>query len=173
MKKILPIFVSLTLLALNANATEVGILDVEKIVKESEAMRDIQAKVSKKQEEYQKEVETKQKTLEDEQKRIEGKKNVLSKEAMEKEVLGFEKKVDDLKTFVDRKQNSLKKASLDSMSKVNDEIKIIIESIAKEKSLDVIVPASQALYYKDQLDISAEVLTKLNKGLKKVKVTFE
>lgn len=173
MKKILPIFAAITMLALNANATEVGILDVEKIVKESEAMRDIQAKVSKKQEEYQKEVEAKQKTLEEEQKRIEGKKNVLSKEAMDKEVLGFEKKVDDLKTFVDRRQNSLKKASLDSMSHVNDEIKKIIETIAKAKSLDVIVPASQALYYKDQLDISAEVLEKLNKSLKKVKVTFE
>ena len=56
---------------------------------------------------------------------------------------------------------------------VNEEIKAIIETIAKSKSLDVIVPASQALYYKDQLDISQEVLEKLNKSLKKVKVTFE
>lgn len=161
------------LFALNANAAGTGILDVEKIVKESSAMREIQSKISKKQDEYQKEVTKKQDELEAEQKRIEGKKNVLSKEAFEKESKAFEKKVDDLKTFVDKKQNSLKKASLDSMGKVNDKIKDIIADISKEKDLDVIIPASQTLYYKDDLDISAEVLKRLNKKITKVDVKFE
>lgn len=161
------------LFAFNASAAGVGILDVEKIVKESSAMRDIQNKVSKKQDEYQKEVTKKQDELESEQKRIEGKKNVLSKEAFEKETKGFEKKIDDLKTFVDKKQNSLKKASMESMSKVNDKIKDIIADISKERELDVIVPASQTLYYKDELDISSEVLKRLNKKITKVDVKFE
>jgi outer membrane protein len=173
MKKILFTAAILALFTVNSNASEVAILDVEKIVKESDAMRDIQAKVSKKQEEYQKEVKKKEDELEKEQKRIEGKKSMLSEEALKKEEKEFLEKFDNLKTFVDRKQNSLKKASLEAMSKVNDEIKVIIETIAKEKSLDVIIPASQALYFKDSLDISAEVLEKLNKNLKKVKVTFE
>lgn len=169
----------LTLLAVsafftfNAQAAGIGILDVEKIVKESTAMRDIQSKVSKKQDEYQKEVTKKQTALEAEQKKIEGKKSLLSKEAFEKETTAFEKKVDELKTFVDKKQNSLKKASVDSMSKVNDKIKDIIADISKEKELDAIVPASQALYYRDDLDISAEVLSRLNKKITKVDVKFE
>ena len=163
----------LVLFAANANAGAIGILDVEKIVKESAAMKDIQNKVTKKQDEYQKEVTKKQNALEAEQKKIEGKKNVLSKEAMEKEVAAFEKKVEDLKTFVDKKQNSLKKASLDGMGKVNDKIKDIITDISKEKDFDMIVPSAQALYYKDELDISAEVLTRLNKKITKVDVKFE
>lgn len=161
------------LFAFNASAAGTGILDVEKIIKESSAMRDIQAKISKKQDEYQKEVTKKQNDLEAEQKRIEGKRNVLSKEAFEKETKSFEKKIDDLKTFVDRKQNSLKKASMDSMSKVNDKVKDIIADISKEKDFDVIVPASQTLFYKDELDISDEVLKRLNKKITKVDVKFE
>jgi len=161
------------LFSFNANAGRVGILDVEKIVKESKAMRDIQSKVSKKQDEYQKDVEKKQKQLEAEQKRIEGKKNVLSPDAFEKETSVFEKKVDELKTYVDRKQNSLKKASLDGMAKVNDHIKDIISDISKEKDFDVIVPASQTLFYKDNLDISEEVLKKLNDKITSVSVKFE
>ena len=78
-----------------------------------------------------------------------------------------------MKTFVDKKQNSLKKASLDSMSKVNDKIKDIIAEISKEKELDVIVPAAQTLYFKDELDISDEVLKRLNKKITKVDVKFE
>jgi Skp family chaperone for outer membrane proteins len=136
-------------------------------------MRDIQNKVSKKQEEYQKDVTKKQKALEAEQKKIEGKKNVLSAEALEKETATFEKKVEDLKTFVEKKQNSLKKASLDSMSKVNDKIKEIIAEISKEKDFEIIVPSNQALFYKDELEISGEVLAKLNKKITKVDVKFE
>lgn len=156
-----------------ANAGEIAILDVEKIVKESKAMKYIQNKVSKQQDEYQKLVTKKQDALEKEQKKVESKKSVLSKEAFEKEVREFEEKVDELKEYVDRKQNSLKKASLDSMSKVNDEIKDIISDIAKEKDIELIIPATQALYFKENMDISEEVLARLNNKITKVKVSFD
>lgn len=161
------------LLSLNANAANIAVLDVEKIVKESVAMVDIQKKVTKKQEEYQKEVNAKQKELEAEQKKLEGKKTVLAADAFEKEMKKFEGKVDQLKELVDKKQNSLKKASVDAMGKVNDDIKTIIAELSKEKSLDLIVPAGQTLFYKDEMDVSAEVLKRLNKKVTKVNVNFE
>ena len=70
-KNLLTLSAVFALFTFNANAGGIGILDVEKIVKESSAMRDIQSKVSKKQDEYQKEVTKKQAALESEQKRIE------------------------------------------------------------------------------------------------------
>lgn len=157
----------------SANATEFAILDLERIIKESKAMKDIQNKVNKKQEDYQKEVNKKQTELENEQKVIESKKNVLSKEGFEKEVQKFEKKLDDLKTMIDRKQNTLKKASMESMSKVNEIIKEIIAEISKDKNYDAIIPASQTIYYADGLDITEEVLKKLDKKITKVDVKFE
>lgn len=172
-KQLITIFALSTFFSFNANSAGIGVLDVEKIVKESSAMRDIQKKVSKKQEDYQKDVTAKQTALETEQKNLEKRKNVISAEAFEKEAKPFEKKVDDLKEFVDKKQNSLKKASLDGMSKVNDKIKDIVADISKEKELDVIIPAAQALYYKDELDISDEVLKRLNKKITKVEIKFE
>ena len=162
-----------TLLSLNANAANIAVLDVEKIVKESVAMVDIQKKVTKKQEEYQKEVNAKQTELEAEQKKLEGKKTVLAADAFEKEMKKFEGKVDQLKELVDKKQNSLKKASVDAMGKVNDDIKTIIAELSKEKSLDLIVPAGQTLFYKDEMDVSAEILKRLNKKVTKVNVNFE
>jgi len=157
----------------SAYATEFAILDLERIIKESNAMKDIQNKVNKKQEDYQKEVNKKQTELESEQKIIESKKNVLSKEGFEKEVQKFEKKLDDLKTMIDRKQNTLKKASMESMSKVNEIIKEIIAEISKDKNYDAIIPASQTIYYADGLDITEEVLKKLDKKITKIDVKFE
>ena len=82
-KHLLALSAIFALFATSANAGGIGILDVEKIVKESVAMRDIQNKITKKQDEYQKEVTKKQSALEAEQKKLEGKKNMLSKEALE------------------------------------------------------------------------------------------
>ena len=156
-----------------AFASQFGVLDVDKIIQESSAVVDIQKKVDTKKIAYESEINKKQSQLESEQKKLEDKKITLSKEAFEKEVKNFEKKVDDLKTYIDRKQNSLKKASIDAMSKVNDKVKTIVSDIAKEKELDVIIPTSQTLYFKDELDITAEVLSQLNKKITKVDVKFE
>ena len=156
-----------------AFAAQIGVLDVDKIIQESSAVVDIQKKVDAKKVAYETEINKKQSQLEAEQKKLEDKKITLSKEAFEKEVKGFETKVDDLKTYIDRKQNSLKKASIDAMSKVNDKVKTIVSDIAKEKVLDTIIPASQTLYFKDELDITAEVLSRLNKKITKVEVKFE
>ena len=156
-----------------AIASNIGVLDVDKIIQESTAVVDIQKKVDGKKTAYESDINKKQSLLEAEQKKLEDKRITLSKEAFENEVKKFEAKVEDLKTYVDRKQNSLKKASIDAMSKVNDKVKVIVTEIAKQKNLDAIVPASQTLYFKDELDITAEVLSSLNKKITKVDVKFE
>jgi len=174
MKKTISILIiSLLTCANNSLAGNIGILDVDKIIQESQAVNDIQKKVDSKKSNYESEINKKQSILESDQKKLEDKKITLSKEAFDKEVKAFESKVEDLKTFVDRKQNSLKKASIDAMGKVNDKVKSIVAEIAKEKNLDIIIPSSQTLYFKDELDITAEVLSSLNKKITKVEVKFE
>ncbi|NBX52283.1 MAG: OmpH family outer membrane protein [Proteobacteria bacterium] len=172
-KTIFILIVSLITSVNSALAGNIGVLDVDKIIQESLAVNDIQKKVDSKKSNYESEINKKQTSLEAEQKKLEDKKITLSKEAFDKEVKAFESKVEDLKTFVDRKQNSLKKASIDAMGKVNDKVKSIVAEIAKEKNLDIIVPSSQTLYFKDELDITAEVLASLNKKITKVEVKFE
>ncbi len=174
MKKFTAIlFASMFCLNFAASAGNIAIIDVEDVLKNSSVMKDIQNKVTKKQDEYQKEVNQKQSALEAEEKSLSKKKNVLTKEAMETEAKNFEKKVVSLKEFVDQKQNILKKASLDSIGKVNEKIKEIIAQISKEKDLDLILPASQVLYYRDEMDISEEVLKNLNKKITKSDIKFE
>ena len=158
----------------NANASNIAVLDVEDIIKNSSVMKDIQKRVSSKQTEFQKEIDKRQSELETESKKIQAKKDVLSETAFTKEQEKFEKKVEELKTYVEKKQNSLRKASLDSMSKVNEKMKEIIEEVSKEKGFDVVIPSAQTLYFKDSsMDISSEVLKKLNKSITKVDVKFE
>ena len=69
MKKLFLAIPVICLLSLNAKATNIAIIDAEKTLKESLAMKDIQSKIIKKQDEYQKEINKKQLELEAEQKK--------------------------------------------------------------------------------------------------------
>ena len=173
--------ISISLIALfiiiktNSNtwASNIGILDVDKIIQESLVVIDIQKKVDAKKISYESEINKKQSDLEDEQKKLEDKKIQLSQAAFEKELKIFESKIENLKTFVDRRQNSLKKASIDAMGKVNDKVKSIVVDIAKEKNIDIVIPSSQTIHFDDSMDITSEVLKSLNKKITKIDVKFE
>ncbi len=170
------IILSAIFIAFGANAAfaeeKIAILDIERIAKEAQAVRHIQKVVSKKQDEFQAEINKKQQVLEAEQKKIEAKKTILSKEAFEKEQNNFVKKVEELKEFVAKKQASLKKSSTDSMEKVNEKMKEVVEAIAKEKQLTLILPANQVVFSVEGLDITDEVLKNLDKKISKVSVSF-
>lgn len=157
----------------NAHAGDIAVLDVDNIVKNSVVMKDIQGKVAKKQSEYQKEIDKKQAALEAEGKKLDSKKSVMSEEAFNKEQVAFDKKIGELKDHLEKRQNILKKASVDAMNKVNDKIRDIIADISKEKKLQLVIPASQTLFYGNEIDISAEVLKRLNAKITKVEVKFE
>jgi outer membrane protein len=148
----------------------IGVVDLENVLENCQAMKDAKAKISKKQAGFQKEIDKKQEALEKESKQISAKKGVLSEDAFAKEQEKFSKKVNDLKDFVNAKQDILKKASLESVSKINEKVKESVEEVRKEKNLDLIISSSSTVFYKDELDLSAEITKKLNKKISKVEI---
>jgi Skp family chaperone for outer membrane proteins len=165
------LFLSTTFFSLKAaNAANIAVIDIEDVLKNSDAMKDAQKKISKKQENFQKEIDTKQEALEKESKKILAKKGSLSEEGFAKEQEKFSKKVDDLKTLVNSRQDTLKKASLDVINNINSSIKAIVGDIKEEKKLDVIISASSTINYNEELNISDEVLKRLNKKISKVEI---
>lgn len=174
MKKITAIlFASLLFLSSNAYAANIAVIDVEEVIKNSLAMKDIQNQITKMGDRYQKEVNQKQKELEAAEKELDKNKTVFSKEKMEKETKDLEKKFSSLREFIDKKQNILKKASMDAMAKFNEKVGEITTKISKEKNLDLILIANQTIYYKPDMDISDEVLKELNKKITKLNLKFE
>ncbi len=165
------LFLTLTLAtAGDAHATNIAVVDLESVLKNCDAMKDAQQKISKKQAGFQKEIDKKQEALEKESKQISAKKGVLSDDAFNKEQEKFSKKVDDLKELVNSRQDALKKYSLDVITKVNDKIKEVVDEIKEEKKLDLIITAGSTIYYQDELNISEDVLKKLNKKISKIDV---
>ncbi len=78
----------------------------------------------------------------------------------------MQKEVQSKKAMLD---NGFERALMDIQKVVSE----IIVEMAKEKGFSMAIPTSQILYADPKMDISAEVLDKLNKKLPKVTVKFE
>ena len=166
-------FITLFIALGEANAANVAVLDVENVLKNSLVAKDIQSQLSAKLKEFQAEIDQKQTELEAEGKKLDSKKSVLSESAFQNEQDEFEKKINKVKYTIDERQNSLKSAAKKALDQVNEKINIIISDITKEQKIDLIVPAAQTIFYAESIDISSEVLKRLNKAITKVKVEFD
>jgi Skp family chaperone for outer membrane proteins len=74
--------------------------------------------------------------------------------------------------------SSAKKALLDSgfehaLSDIQKSVNEVIAELAKEKGFTLAVPTSQILYADPSMDVSKEVLERLNKKLPTVTVKFD
>lgn len=150
----------------------VAVINVDQILISSVAMKKIQDVMSKKESEYQGQIDKKYEALDNDSKKLESRKSVLSQEAFDKEKDVIYKKFGDLKKDLEDKKQSLKKSNVEALAQVDKKIRDIVDQIAKDKNIDLILPSSQTIFYSSDTDISNEVLSKLNKELKEVKVIF-
>lgn len=179
MKKFLLIGLAILLSSLTFNNSfaqkanlNIAVISVDEVLKSSTAMKKIQEDMTDKETKYQTQIDKKYETLDQEAKKIESKKSILSAEAYKKEKENFVKKFENLKIELEDKRKSLKKGQIEALTQVDKKVKEIIDEISKEKNIDLILPASQLIYHNEELNISAEVLDRLNKELKEVKVNF-
>lgn len=175
-QKIISLVIS-TLLAFSAASAsaasfEVGVVDLNKISKESKAVADVQKKVGQKQDDFQKDVDKKKKAVEGEVKAFQEKAAKMKKPEAEKTQKELQKKLDDLKQYADKKQATLKTALNDGLNKVNDEMQKIVASIAKDKGLKVVVSSAQVVFSDKSTEITDEVIDQLNDKISKVDVKF-
>ncbi len=156
-----------------ANSQKIAVVDVEEILKNSLAMSNIDEQMGRKEKLYQGEIDKKKVALEQKAANIESKKAVMSEDALRQESKLIMQEFSQIKNDAEKKQKSLKQSYLVALSKIDKKIKEILDQISAEKNIDIILPSSGLAFYQDHLDISAEVLKKLNKELKTVKIHFK
>lgn len=154
-----------------ANAT-IAVINVQQVMNESTAAKSMREQLEKKQNEFQETISKKEKVLQKDDKELSKKRSVLSKEAFEKKLRAFQSKATKLQKDVQAKKALLEVSSARALADIQKATTQIISDLSKEKGFKVALPTSQILYADDSLDISDEVLKRLNKKLPKLVVNF-
>ena len=153
--------------------TSIAIIDINELLNNSKVAINANKQIEEISIKIQEDLAAKEQTLLDEQKKLIEAQSIMAPEAFEENRIEYENNVQN---FQIASQNTLVK--LDNMvailrAQILDEVKPILEEIAKERGITVILEKGTVILNADNMDITKLVMKQLNKNLPKIKVEFE
>jgi Skp family chaperone for outer membrane proteins len=174
MKKILTILLAIAFAQNIAFAEQkIAVINVELIVDNALVSKNIAAQLNKKKEELKSDVEKKEQDLGKLNQELVKQESILAKDVFEQKVKDFNNKLADVQREIQGKKNILEQAHIDSMSKIFEEISTIVEKVAKDKNISVVLPSNSTSYFTPDLEITSEILAMLDKKIQKIDVKFD
>ena len=150
-----------------------AVVDFRGVLAKSEAARNIRSAVDEKREELRKYFLEVENSLRDEQKNLSKKRSIVTAEAFEQRARNLKEKAQSAQKLAQTSNQKLKKSFDHAMDKVQKELLRIVAEVAEETGVGVVLFRSAIVIAVKKLDISKEVLQRLNKKLPEVKVRFE
>lgn len=163
MKKIIFFLVFFFLLPFNLISSEISIVDINFLVKNSEKGKKIQKEIDKLNSNQKKIFEKKKNELKKKEQKITSKKNVISEEEFKKEIEIFKS---DLNKFNNERKLSIQemnKKKTNMIAKLIKEINEILINYSKEKNISTVIDKKNVIITRAENDITKEILSILNK----------
>lgn len=148
----------------------VAVLDYQVILRDSKAVSDIRRQIEAYRQDYQEKVSAEEQGLQAEEAELKRQRTVLSAEAFEERRRRFEEKVIALQRRVQDRTRALDRSFDEAMKNVQEALQVILKDLTEQKGYNLVLDKGQAVYAGEGLDITAEVLQRLDKRLNRVPV---
>lgn len=155
----------------SARAAKVAVLDVQRILREAKAMKNIRDQVSQLRKTYQEEIETKQADLRKDNEDLRRKRTILSSDAFDEERRKFDQKVAEVQRLVQSRNQQLDRANAEAVINVQKTLYQIVLDLANERSYGLIFRKSATIVVHPPIEITPEVLARLDTRLPAVQVS--
>jgi outer membrane protein len=152
---------------------KIAVVDIQKVVKNSLASKDISSQIEKKRAAYQAAVTKQEDELRKKDQELSKQQSILSPEAFQQKAKEFKSRVADVQKDVQSRRVKLEKGYEQAIMEVQKVVLDIVAKLADEKGFVIAIPTSQILYAKPDMDISTEVLERLNARLSNVPVKID
>ena len=148
----------------------VGVIDYQKILRDSKAATSIREQVEVRRKTYQDEIGKQEQRLRDQDQALAKQRTVLSADAFAKKRKDFEKDVAEVQRVVQDRRRQLDEVTAVALSQVREAIIQVVAQLAEVKGFNLVVPSSTVLVFSPRIDITADVLLALDTRLPDVKV---
>jgi len=156
----------------------IAVIDMQRVLHESLLGKEFLQSSQKLQSDYQADVDKKQKEVEKlneelqaMQQDLQKQASVLSEEAVEEKQLALRRKereaqatVFDYQQEMQRKESSLKRELSKRQNEIGEKLRPHIESVYRERQLDILVDRAAVAFLSDAFDISAEVIRRADES---------
>lgn len=151
-------------------APKFAVLDLGVIRREAVSVGAIREQIVKFQNDLQTEIQKEQETLRNAQNELAKKQTLLAPEAFAEERRKFEQRVVGVQQLVQNRRRALEDSQNGALLKVEDALNTVVSDMAKERGYSLVMRREQVVIVDNSLDITAEVLKRLNAKLPTVKV---
>ena len=143
-------------------------VDVQQILRDSLVAKDVQAQMDQRTDRYTKEVSSQENDLQKTQDELEQERTKLAPDAFNTRMREFQQRYDALDSRVQTTRQALQQSYNDAMTKVENTALQIIADIAAERKANLVVAKAAVLFEAQELDITQEVIKRLDNKLPKV-----
>lgn len=156
-----------------AAAESIAIFNFQQILHDSLAGKSAKDQLDAKQKSFQAEMSKKEEELNKEQDKLFQQKAVLSQEAFEKKAKDFRTRMNAAQRDVQEKKGELDNALFSASNEIQKNVGEIVHKLAQEKGYTLVMPATPLMYYDPKLDITNDVLARLNASMPKITLNFK
>lgn len=148
----------------SAADTKIGVVDNQRVLAESKAGKKATEEFKKEQEKKQKDIEKRGQDLNKQREDLMKKQAVLSDEAKQKRGMEFQESVAQHQEYIQKARLELAKKENDLLAPIAEKMKKVIEKVAKEKGMGIVLQANPAVAWTaDENDITADVISAFDK----------
>jgi Skp family chaperone for outer membrane proteins len=153
--------------------TSIAIVDLNLILSESKAAKDATKQFEIIQKNTEEEIIKSDKEMLEERNKLVEQQSVIAPEAFELKAKDYEKKLQNYQSEKQNKLRSLEGVLQNARNDILENVKPILEELSKELGVTVILEKNSVLLSATNMDITDDVIKKLNKELPKIKVSLD
>ena len=148
-----------------------AVIDYQRILREAAAARSIRDQIEARRQAYQEEVSKEEQRLHEADKAFAKQRSVLSAEAFAEKRREFEQEVTEVQRLVQERRRELDRLSAAALNEVKRALIEIVTAMAEERGFNLVLPSSEVLFFARTLDLTEEVLAKLDEKLPDVRLS--
>lgn len=151
-------------------ATVAAVVDHQRIMRDSRAARSIQQQLEVRRKLYLDQLAKEEQRLNELGKELARQRGVLAAEAFAARRKEYEEAVQALQRASNERRRQLDEALGAANAQVRQALKEIVDELAEARGFNLVLPASALLLFSPKIDITEEVLARLDRKLPSVKV---
>ena len=161
---------NITYISNSHSQSNIAILDVLTLLKESKAAKSMKDQLDKVAKEYSDVEKKKAKEIQKKEEELLRQKSTLTPEAFSDRKNAFEKTVIEFNKTRDTNRRALAKAERESMVKIESAVEKIVKEIQTAEKIDVVIKKTAVILSEGSIDITSKVIEKLNKEVSTIDV---
>lgn len=148
----------------------IAIVDMKAVRQQSVAMADIREQISKYRSEFQNQIQQEEEQLRSANQELARQRSILSPDAFAEERKKFEARLAEVQRLVQNRRQELDKLRDAAMLDIQKNLNEVIAKIASERGIDLVLQREQTILAARSLEITTDVIERLNKRIPNVVV---